>query len=70
MVFLVASVIFLAKNLTAFLIVDSLIEGYILIASTESIVISYLFNTSSSSLSFMLDAWTMDMHISSLFTAI
>ena len=60
MVLLVAVVSFLAKNLTAFLIVDSLIEGYILIASTESIVISYLFNTSSSSLSFKSVDWTME----------
>ena len=60
MVFLVAAVIFLAKNLTAFLIVESLIEGYMLKALTEAIVILPLFNYSSSSLSFRSDAWTME----------
>ena len=69
-VLLVAVVSFLAKNLTAFFIVESLIEGYMLIASNEAIVIFSFFNTSSSSLYFRLDAWTMDMHISCLFTAI
>ena len=60
MVFLVAVVNFLANNLTAFLIVESLVEGYMLIALTEDIVISSLFNSSSSSLSFKSDAWIME----------
>ena len=40
MVFLVATVSFLKNNLTDFLIVDGLIEGYVLIASTDAIVTS------------------------------
>ena len=40
-VFLVALVIVLAKNLTAFLIVASFMEGCMLIASTETIVYLY-----------------------------
>ena len=40
MVFLVATVSFLKNNLTDFLIVDCLIEGYVLIASTDAIVTS------------------------------
>ena len=35
---LVAVVSFLANNITSFFIVDSLIEGYMLIASTQAIV--------------------------------
>ena len=35
MVFLVAAVSLLANNLTAFLVVASLIDGYMLIASTD-----------------------------------
>ena len=54
MVFLVAAVSFTAKNLTAFLIVESLIEGYMLIAPTHAIVTSSLFTSSSSSISFIL----------------
>ena len=60
MVFLVAVVIFLANNLTVFLIVESLIDGYMLIASTDAIVNSSLFTFSSSSIYFRLDAWTME----------
>ena len=60
MVFLVAVVSFLENNLTAFLIVESFIDGYMLIASTDTIVTLSLFTFSSSSLSFMSDAWTMD----------
>ena len=52
MVFLVSLVSFLAKYLTAFLIVASLIYGYMLIASTDLIVTSSLFNSNSYSLSF------------------
>ena len=52
MVFLVASVSFLAKNLTSFLIVDSFIDKYMLIAPIDAIVTLSLFNFSSSSLSF------------------
>ena len=43
MVFLVSDVRFLAKNLTAFLIVEIYIDGYMLIASTDAIVTSSLF---------------------------
>ena len=39
MVFLVAVVSFLAKNINSSLIVESFIEGYMLIALTEAIVI-------------------------------
>ena len=59
-VFLVAVVNFLEKNLTAFLIVESLIEGYMLKALTEAFVILSLFNYSSSSFPFRSDAWTME----------
>ena len=38
MVFLVAAVIFIAKNLTTFFIVDISIEGCMLLASTDAIV--------------------------------
>ena len=51
----------LAKNLTAFLIVVSLTEGYILIASIDAIVNSSFFNTISSSVSFGSEAWTMEL---------
>ena len=63
-VFLVAVVSFLVKNLTAFLIVEILIEGYMLIASTETIVSSYLFTSISSSLSFRLDSWMNELLLS------
>ena len=56
-VFLVAAVSFLTKNLTTFLIVESFIEGCILIASTDDIVSLSLFTSSSSSLSFRSYAW-------------
>ena len=52
MVFLVAEASFIANNLTAFLIVESLIDGYMLIASTDDIVTLSLFTYSSSSLYF------------------
>ena len=61
MFFLVAAVSFLAKNITAFLSVESFIEGYMLIASTDDIVTSYLFTFSYSSISFRSVAWTMKM---------
>ena len=60
MVFLVADEIFHAKNLTAFLIVDILIDGNMLIASTDDIVAPSPFIFSSSCLSFRSDAWTME----------
>ena len=60
MFFLVDMVGSLAKNLTAFLIFESLIEGYILKASTDAIVTSYFFTSFFSSLSFRSDAWTME----------
>ena len=56
---LVAAVIFLAKNLTDFLIVASLIERYMLTACTSDIVTVSLFNSNYSSISFSLDACTM-----------
>ena len=57
--FLVVAVSFIAKNLTEFLIVESFIEGYMLIASTDAIVTLSLFTSSSPSLSFRSDAWTI-----------
>ena len=48
MVFLVYLVSFIAKYLTAFFIVASLIDGYILIASIDAIVTSSLFTSNSS----------------------
>ena len=60
MVFLVATVSFLANNLTAFLVVESLIEGYMAISPTYAIVTLSILNSSSSSISFRLDAWTME----------
>ena len=62
MVFLVAAVSFLVKNITDFLIVSSLIEGYILLASTDAIVTKFLFISNYSSLSFRSDACTMEKH--------
>ena len=59
MVFLVAAVSVLVKNLTAFFIVESLIDRYILLASTDDIFTLSLFIFSFSSLSFRSDAWTM-----------
>ena len=59
MILLVAAVSFLAKNLTEFLIFESLIEGYMLIESTDAIVTSSLFTSSSSSLSLRSDDWTI-----------
>ena len=56
MVFLVVAVSFLAKNLTAFWIVDSFIDRHMLLASTDAIVIMSLFIFSYSSPSFRLDA--------------
>ena len=61
-VFLVSLLSFLAKNLTAFLIVASFIDGYMLIASTDAIVNSSIYNPSSSSRSFQSEAWTMEYH--------
>ena len=61
-VFLVSVVIFMEKNITYFLIVASFIEGYILKASTNYITTPSLFISNSSILSFMLDAWSMEMH--------
>ena len=52
MVLLVAEASFIANNLTAFLIDEILIEGYMLIASTDDIVTLSLFTYSSSSLYF------------------
>ena len=58
-VFLIAAVIFLAKNITAFLIVEGLIEGYMLIASTDTIVHLSIFTSSSSGIYFKSDDWKM-----------
>ena len=52
MVFLVSVVSFLAMNLTESLVVESLLYGFMLIASTGTIVTSYLFIFSSSYLYF------------------
>ena len=60
MVFLVASVSFLAKSLTSFLVSEIFIEWYILIACTNAIVTFSLFNNIYSSLSFRSDAWMME----------
>ena len=60
MVFFISTVSFLTNNLTDFLIVQSLINGYMLIASTYAIVSSSLFIFSSLSLSFRSDAWMME----------
>ena len=62
MVFLVSLVIFLASYLTAFLIVASLIDGYMMIAPTDAMVTSSLFTPNSPSLYFMSEAWTMESH--------
>ena len=59
MVFLVSLVSFLAKYLTSFLIVASLLDGYMLIVSNDAIVTSYLFTSNSSSLSFRSESWTI-----------
>ena len=47
MVLLVAALSFLAKNINESLIVESLIEGYMLIALTDTIATPSLFNSSS-----------------------
>ena len=60
MVFLVAAVSFLANNITVFLVAAILIEGYILIASTDAIFTQSLFNSNCSSLSFRSGAWNME----------
>ena len=57
--FLVYAVSPLVKNLTAFLIVESFIEGYMLIASTDAIVTPYVFIFNSSILFCRSYAWTM-----------
>ena len=62
MVFFVVVVSFLVMNLIAFLVFEIFIEGYMLIALTEAIIISSLFNFSYSSLSFSSDDWTMETH--------
>ena len=54
MVFLVSALSFLAKYLTAFLIVASLMDGYMLIASTDAIVTSSLFTSNPSVISFIV----------------
>ena len=59
-VFLVYMVIILAKYLTAFLIVANFNDRYMLIASTDDIVTSSLFNPISLSVSFRSEAWTME----------
>ena len=42
-------------------IVVSLIDGYMLIASTDAIFTSSFFNPIYSSVSFILEAWTMEL---------
>ena len=61
-VFLFDTVSFLAKNLAYFLIAENLIEGCMLIESTDYIFILSLFNYSSSVVSFWSNAWTMETH--------
>ena len=61
-VFLVAVVSFLEKNITAFLIVDRLMDGYMVKESTDDIVTLYLFILNFSSLSFRSDSWKMVTH--------
>ena len=58
--FLVFLESFLAKYLIAFLIVASLMNGYMLIASTDAIVTSSLFTSNYSSISFSSEAWTLE----------
>ena len=60
MVLLFAAVSFLAKNTIDVLILDSFIDGHMLIASTYDIITLSLFIFSSSSLSYRLDAWKME----------
>ena len=62
MVFLISAVIFLEKNLTGIFIVDICIEGYMLIASTDTNVTSSFFNFGSSSLSFRSNVWAIETH--------
>ena len=59
-VFLVSLVSFLAKYLTAFLIIGGFIDGYMLIASTYAIITSSIFSPGSLGFSFRLEAWTME----------
>ena len=60
MFFLVSLVSFLAKYITAFLIIAGFIDGYMLIASTDAIVTSSLFTSNSSIIYFRSEAWTME----------
>ena len=60
MVLLVAEV---TKNLTSFLIAESLIEACMLIASTHNVFNSYLYASISSSLSFRPYDWTMEKYV-------
>ena len=60
MVLLVSVVSFIANNITAFLIIASLIAGYTLIESTDAIFTQSLFNSNSSSLSLRLDYCMME----------
>ena len=59
-VFLVAAVIFLEKNITAFVIVASLMGGYMLTASTDGIVTLTLLIFNYSNLSSKSYASTME----------
>ena len=58
-IFLVAAVDFQEEKFTAFMIVASLIDGYMLTQSTDAIVTVSLFISNGSSLYFRSDAWTM-----------
>ena len=62
-VFLVDAVSFLEKNITSFLIVASLMDGYMLTLSTDAIVTMYLFISNSSSLYFRSDDWTTETRL-------
>ena len=59
MVFFIAAVIFIGNIISSFLSFDSLIEDYMIIASTDGISTLSIFNSISSSISFRSDAWTI-----------
>ena len=60
MVFLVAASSGLANNLTAFLIFEIFIKGYMLIASTDAFFTPSLFKSNSSGLPFRSNYWMME----------
>ena len=62
MVFLIAVVIFPANNITVFIIIETFIKGYMLIASTDAVVTLTLFTFSSPSLYFRSDSQSIEKH--------